>query len=52
MSERKQKKPLAQNGFKYRPQFGIIVICDDEEQQNRRYESLLKRGWRLKVVAV
>lgn len=51
------KKATAQlrpgeNGFKYKPQFGLIVVCKDETDQRRRYARLVKMGMRPKVVCV
>jgi hypothetical protein len=40
------------NGFKYRPQYGLIVPCKDEAEQQRRYARLLKLGLTPKVVCV
>ncbi len=47
-----RKRPPARNGYKYKPQFGIIVMCRDEAEQKRRYEQLSTKGWGLKVVTV
>lgn len=41
-----------ENGFKYKPQFGLVVPCKDEDQQQRRYARLVKLGMKLKVVCV
>ena len=37
-----------------KPQYGVIVVCKDERDQKRVYESLQKRypGLKLKVVCV
>lgn len=41
------------NGYKYRQQFGIVVICDNEEAQARAYARLQRAGYkRLRVVTV
>ncbi|CUJ21823.1 hypothetical protein [Achromobacter xylosoxidans] len=45
------KQPGA-NGFKYKPRFGVIVLCDDEGHQQRVFDELRAQGHRLKVVAV
>ena len=42
----------AKPGFKYKPQFGVIVICTSEAEQKRVYGRLLKQGHNLKVVTV
>ena len=41
---------LARNG--YRQQWGVIVICEDEKDQIRKYEDLKKQypGQKIKVV--
>ncbi|EHK65282.1 hypothetical protein [Achromobacter arsenitoxydans] len=46
-----RKQPGA-NGFKYKPRFGVIVLCDDESHQQRVFDELRAQGYRLKVVAV
>ena len=38
--------------FKYRPQFGIVVMCCDEARQRLIYNWLNERGLDLKVVCV
>ena len=38
--------------FKYKQQYGIVVLCADEGQQREIYETLLKIGLKLKVVCV
>lgn len=35
----------------YREQYGVIVICSDEDQQRTVYEQLLAEGYEVKVVA-
>lgn len=39
-------------GFRYKPKFGIVVVCQDERDQRRKYARLLKLGWKLRVVVV
>lgn len=41
-----------ENGFKYKPQFGLVVPCKDEAEQQRRYARLVKLGMAPKVVCV
>ena len=36
----------------HKSQFGIIVICESEEDQKTKFASLKKRGLKLKVVSV
>lgn len=41
------------NGYRYRQQFGIVVICDNEKAQEKAYVRLQRAGFKkLKVVAV
>ena len=44
-------KPAAA-GFKYKPKFGVIVLCEDERDQRRVYNALRRRGYKLRVVCV
>lgn len=39
-------------GFNYKKQFGVIVICSNEEEQKQVYEQLREMGLKLKVVCV
>lgn len=41
-----------ENGFKYRPQFGLIVTCKDEADQQRKFAKFRKLGFSAKVVCV
>ncbi len=45
-------KAPGKNGYAYKQQYGIVVICTDEKHQARTYERLRKLGLKLKVVAV
>lgn len=38
--------------FQYKEQYGVIVICADEQQQQEVYERLLVEGLTLKIVTV
>ena len=40
------------NGFKYRPQYAVIIRCTDETEQRNTYERLRAEGFSLKVVNV
>lgn len=40
------------NGFKYRPQYGLIVPCENEAEQQSRYARLMRLGYAPKVVCV
>jgi hypothetical protein len=46
------KKQLGANGYKYRQQYGVIVVCEGEEDQRRVYERLLSEGLKVRVVVV
>lgn len=35
---------------KYREQYGVIVLCDDEQQQQAAYEDLTGQGYKARVV--
>ena len=45
-------KASAKIGFKYRPQFGVIVVCADEKEHQRVYRQLASQGYKVKVVCV
>lgn len=38
--------------YTYKPQFGVIIICENEEEQKAIYERLAAEGLTLKVVNV
>lgn len=40
------------NGFRYRQQFGVIVVCKSEREQQRIFNVLTRRGLTCKVVTV
>jgi hypothetical protein len=45
-------KQPGRNGYKYKPQFGLVVVCRDEAEQQAAYQALRKQGYTLKVVCV
>jgi hypothetical protein len=46
-------KPLGRNGFKYREQYGVIVICESAKAQETIFNRLKKLGFeKLKVATV
>jgi hypothetical protein len=47
-----EQKPLGKNGFVYKPKYGVIIICADEDEQKAIYERLLAEGLKLRVVVV
>lgn len=38
--------------FKYKEQYGVIVMCADEKEQASIYEMLKEKGLTVKVVCV
>jgi hypothetical protein len=48
----KLKKTPGKNGFVYKPQYGLIIVCESEAQQREFYGCLLGQGYKLKVVTV
>lgn len=46
------RKPPGVNGYRYQPQFGLIVVCKDEAEQRARFARLTKLGMKPKVVCV
>ena len=50
MAEKKSGENQDQNGINYVPQFGVIVICENEQTQQAAYEKLLALGYNCKVV--
>ena len=49
---KKAPAPPGRNGYKYRPQFGLIVPCRDEAHQEQLYNRLVKMGLSPRVVTV
>lgn len=48
----KPQKHYGKNGFQYKPQHGVVVLCENEKHQQSIYETLKKQGLKLKVVTV
>jgi len=44
--------PMGPNQFKYRPKYGVIVICRDEAHQKQMHETLKAEGHKTRVVTV
>ena len=40
------------SGFRYKEQYAVVVICNDEKEQKEIYNRLQAEGYTLKVVAV
>jgi hypothetical protein len=49
---RKQQKSPGKNGFKYREQYGVIVLCADARAQESLFNKLKAQGYKLRVVTV
>lgn len=47
-----RRTPPGRNGFRYRQQFGVIVICAHERDQAKTYTRLRRLGYQVKVVTV
>lgn len=48
-----QKKRVIQlSGFSYKQQYAVVVICENEQAQEKIYNRLKEEGYKLKVVAV
>jgi len=43
---------MGPNQFKYRPKYGVIVICRDEAHQKQMHETLKAEGHKTRVVTV
>jgi len=52
MATTQGKQPPGKNKYKYRQQFGVIVICKDEKHQQQTYQALRGSGHQVKVVTV
>jgi hypothetical protein len=48
----KQRKAPGRNGFKYKPQFGVIVVCPNESEQRNAFQQLKSLGYKVRVVCV
>jgi hypothetical protein len=48
----KPKQAPGKNGFKYREQYGVIVLCKTEREQQAIFNKLKPQGFTLKVVTV
>lgn len=40
------------NGYRYREQFGAVIVCEDAGHQERLYDQLRAAGHKVKVVCV
>jgi len=46
------KNPPGRNGFKYKPQYGVVIVCGDEAKQQATYQALKQQGYKVRVVCV
>ena len=46
------KRRTGENGFKYKQQYGLVIVCKDEAEQQQRYSQLKALGLKVKVVCV
>ena len=51
MTKKTQKMP-GSNGFKYQEQYGVIIICANDSEQETLYNRFKKEGFKTKVVTV
>lgn len=47
-----QPKTPGRNGFKYKPRFGLIIPCRDEQDQQSKFATLKAQGLKARVVCV
>lgn len=48
--ELEEEKKIQEPSFNYKEQYGVIVICKDETEQEKVYNNLLNQGYECKVV--
>jgi hypothetical protein len=46
------KQLPGKNGFRYREQYGIIILCEDAKAQEMLFNKLKAQGYKLRVVTV
>lgn len=51
-NEEGEKQGATANDFNYKEQYGVIVMCKDETEQEEIYNRLIGEGFECKVVAV
>ena len=51
MEESEEENGNPNNSFNYQEQYGVIVICQNEEEQEKIYNDLSQKGYECKVVA-
>ena len=45
-------KHYGRNGFQYKQQYGVVVLCESERHQQQVYAALKEQDLKLKVVSV
>lgn len=48
--ELEEEEKIQETSFNYKEQYGVIVICKDETEQEKVYNNLLNQGYECKVV--
>jgi ParB-like chromosome segregation protein Spo0J len=51
-AEDQPAEPSRETSFNYKEQYGVIVMCKDEQEQEAVYNRLAEEGYECKVVAV
>lgn len=49
-NEKEKEVTATENNFNYKEQYGVIVICKDEKEQEKVYNELNDKGYECKVV--
>lgn len=52
MKPRNAGEMPGKNGFAYRPQWAVLIVCTGEEHQKEVFERLRAMGYDLKVLTV
>ncbi|WP_419348303.1 hypothetical protein [Acinetobacter defluvii] len=52
MTNQVDKKAPARNGYQYKPQWGVLVVCTNEKHQQSIYEQNKAKGLKCKVVSL
>lgn len=47
-----EKTETKKKSYAYKPQFGLVIICESEQEQIRLFEKLKSQNLKLKVVTV
>jgi hypothetical protein len=48
----KVKKIPGKNSYQYKPQWGVLVHCNDEQHQQEIYKKAKEQGLKCKVLAL